>query len=96
MLTPPPTGVAPLQICLSTPIAGARTAWPMFNPKTGHDFIMLSRSRKVAVQLRVSAFWRVNGKLFEGQQPAPGKFILFFSLSGNGLARPASRTVVCL
>ncbi len=69
MLTAAPTGVAPLQITVCTPSAGLKTCWPMAKA----DYVMLSKSRKVAVQLHTEASWRANGKLISGHQPTTGK-----------------------
>ncbi|BHF84557.1 hypothetical protein SprV_0902770800 [Sparganum proliferum] len=69
-LMAPPTGVPPYHLCVCTPSAGARTCWPTTaklqaagDASQGSTYVMLSKSRKITVQLQVKASWRLDGKL---------------------------------
>ncbi|VDD80805.1 unnamed protein product [Mesocestoides corti] len=60
-----PTGERPIQINICTPSAGLKTCWPTAKA----NYVMLSKSRRVAVQLQTEASWRANGILLAGHQP---------------------------
>ncbi|VDL93685.1 unnamed protein product [Schistocephalus solidus] len=68
-LMAPPSGVPPFHLCVCTPSAGARTCWPTTIKQAAGDgsqcstYVMLSKSRKITVQLQVKASWRMDGKL---------------------------------